>query len=149
MHIKISSSVSWKSTFTLGDQVSFYPWQVPCYTLRDFVPSSLGCYIERPASCSLGSDWTPPTRFLGTILIFPCVICLQHIKQYINNNLFIFSLFEGIDHHQTILRLLYKCITPLYSSYFINTIWPEFTKLLATRQITIHEFHWTDWTDWV
>ena len=26
--------------------------------------------------------------------------------------------FKGIDHQQTILRLLHKCITPMYSSLF-------------------------------
>ena len=48
----------------------------------------------------------------------------------------------GIDHQQTILRLVHKCITPIYRGIsFSYNLWPKFAKLLATWLITIHEFH--------
>ena len=58
------------------------------------------------------------------------------------------GLIKSVDNQQTILILLQKCITPLYSSLFVNNLWPESTELLDTRQITINKFHRTEWTDW-
>ena len=34
-------------------------------------------------------------------------------------------------------------ITPMTSYLFINKVWPAFAELLATRPMTIHEFHST------
>ena len=37
--------------------------------------------------------------------------------------------------------IFHKCITPMTSFRFINNIWPDSSKLLITRRITIHKFH--------
>ena len=50
---------------------------------------------------------------------------------------------KGVAHQQTILWILQKCTTPMTNYLFINKVWPEFAELLATRPITIHEFHST------
>ena len=50
-------------------------------------------------------------------------------------------LVKGIDPQRTILCLLHKSITPMASYLFLNNILPEFVELLATRPITIHDFH--------
>ena len=48
------------------------------------------------------------------------------------------KLIKGIDQKQTTLRLLNECITPMNSYRLINTLWPEFAELLATRPITLN-----------
>ena len=54
--------------------------------------------------------------------------------------MFILSL-KAIALQRAHFEIFHKCITPMASSRFINTVWPELAKLVATRRITIHKFH--------
>ena len=44
--------------------------------------------------------------------------------------------FKGINHEQTILRLLHKCITPI----FIKNIWPDITNYSLRAKLQYANF---------
>ena len=44
---------------------------------------------------------------------------------------------KGIDHQRTILSLVHKRITPMYSYLFIYNIWPEFAEFSSYTTSTI------------
>ena len=90
--------------------------------------------------------WQFAFNVYRTVSIVPFVLTCWNI--FIKKNIKILTILKIETTNRPLWDCKHNCIShPFIVHFVINNIWPEFTELLDTRQITIHEFHWIEWTD--
>ena len=130
-------------------QYSFWSYGRPCTpfsVIKQRTRPNEGLYIRmREILCWISPTITPTLRLdvYSVLLLKTEYTSNRKVECYGGRNpaLVCSHQVKGTAHQQIILWLWHKCITLITIYLFINNVWPEFAEILATRQITIHEFH--------